>query len=228
MVIEREEIMGRKKMKKLFLICIVTGILFIIGSVFAAPPENFTAKMVMQGMVMPMAKMGNKTRMENPMMEGMVTISPMDSRKTIMMSTVNKTYMEQGYKEDTPSVYDPQVVFEKKKIGSETIDGHPCIKYDTTFYLKDKPAEKYRAVIWEAQDLGGLPIRNEMIIPPDKRHGGLDKMVTELKEIKVGAARASMFEVPANFKKVNSMQEVMGMGGMMKQMERMKRKGPKE
>ncbi|MBM4135384.1 MAG: hypothetical protein FJ241_00965 [Nitrospira sp.] len=228
MVIEREEIMERRSIQKLIFVCFSICILFIAGSVFAAPPDNFTAKMVMQGMVMPMAKMGNKTRMENPMMEGMVTISLMDSRKTIMMSTVNKTYMEQGYKEDTPSVYDPRVVFEKKKIGSETIDGHPCIKYDTTFYLKDKPAEKYRAIIWEAQDLGGLPIRNEMIIPPDKRHGGLDKMVTEIKEIKVGAARASMFEVPANFKKVNTMQEVMGMGGMLKQMERMKRKGPKE
>jgi hypothetical protein len=218
-------VMGIKRFHKFYAVLLVSVIVFCMaGLSFAAPPENFTATMVMQGMTMPMAKMGNKMRMENPMMQGMITISLMDSRKMIMMSTINKKYMEQTMKDDAPSIYDPKAVFEKKKIGSETVDGHPCIKYDTMFYLRDKPAEKYRATIWEAQDLGGLPIRNEMIVPPDKRHGGPEKVVSELKDIRTGAAKSSMFEVPAGYKKAGSMQEVMGMGGMMNQMDRMKQR----
>jgi hypothetical protein len=134
-----------------------------------------------------------------------------------------------------PSVHDPRAVIEKKKIGTETFDGHPCIKYDAVYYLKEKPQEKFNTVLWEAQDLGGLPVRTEMAVPESKKMGGPGKMVTEFKEIKVGAATAAMFDIPKDFKKVNSMNEVMGMGQsgdmkeMMKQMQKMKNmKAPKE
>jgi hypothetical protein len=43
-----------------------------------------------------------------------------------------------------------------------------------------------------------------------------------MKEIKVGGASASMFEVPKDFKKVSSMPELMG--GVGKMMEQMKKK----
>jgi hypothetical protein len=204
---------------------LIGGLWVFAGPAFAAPPDNYTAKMVTQGMAMPMAKMGNKMWAENPMMPGMVTITLTDSRKMIMMSTTNRVFMERDLEEGTPSVYDPRVVMEKKKIGSETVEGHPCIKYDTVFYLKDKPAEKYQATIWEAQDLGGLPIRNEVIIPEGKRIGGQSKMVSELKEIKVGAANASLFEIPKDYKKVDNMMELMG--GMEKMQEMMKQRRKK-
>ncbi len=98
------------------------------------------------------------------------------------------------------------------------------MKYDAVIYLKDRPNEKHKAVIWEAQDLGGLPIRSEMTLPErtPQKAGGLSKMVTELKEIKVGAASASMFEIPKGYKKVDSMMEMMGApAGMPKQMDEM-------
>ncbi|MBE0556380.1 MAG: DUF4412 domain-containing protein, partial [Proteobacteria bacterium] len=100
-----------------------------------------------------MAKMGTKSRMENPGMKGLVTITIADAKKTIMMNTDGKTYYEQPTqdREKAPDVYDPDMVFDKKKIGTETIDGHPCIKYDATFYRKSKPEEKHKAILWEAQ-----------------------------------------------------------------------------
>jgi hypothetical protein len=129
----------------------------------------------------------------------------------IMMSTSNKTYLEQEIQQErAPSIDDPRVVIEKKQIGSETIDGHPCTKYDSVFYIKDKPAEKYKALLWEAKDLGGLVIRTETVLPPDKAMRGKDKIVTQLKEIKIGAAKASMFEVPKDYRKVENMMEMMG------------------
>jgi hypothetical protein len=203
--------MKRKSFLSVILVSSLLIVWLIPSPVLAGPPDNYTAKMVMEGMTMPIAKMGNKMRTGNPMMQGMVNIHFMDSRKMIMMSTTNKTYMEQAMRQEgAPSIDDPRVVVEKKQIGSETIDGHPCNKYDSVFYIKDKPAEKYKAIIWEAKDLGGLVIRSETALPPEKARGGKNKIVNEIKEIKVGAAKASMFEVPKDYRKVENMMEMMG------------------
>ena len=214
----------------LILLCFLVAILES-ASAFAAPPDNFTARMVMGNMSMPMAKMGSKTRVENPMMQGMVTLSFGDTHKTLIYSTQTQTYTEMMQEDKTPSVYDSRAVIEKKKIGNEKIDGHPCVKYDAVVYLKDKPSEKYNTVLWEAQDLGGLVIRQEMTLPERQqpKGGGPAKMTTEFKDIKVGAASASMFEVPKGYKKVENMMEMMGgPAGQQKQIEEMMKKMKKQ
>jgi len=212
------------------LLCSLIILGWLASSALAAPPDNYTATMVMEGMSMPMAKWKNKTRMENPMMKGMVTIHDQATGKVIMYSSETQTYTEETPKEEKMlSADDPRAVVEKKKIGTEKIDGHPCIKYDAVIYLKEKPNEKYKAILWEAQDLGGLVIRQEMSLPPGKGMTGKERAVVELKDIKVGAAQPSMFEVPKGYRKVGSMMEMMGApAGMEKQMqqleEMMKRK----
>jgi hypothetical protein len=199
---------------KIWMVCLI-GIAFVLGcaSEKAAPPDNFTARMVTMGIGMPMAKMGEKSRFENPMLSGIVTISSAGSGKVIMMSTTGRAYFEQARKEEAPSIYDPDVVIEKTKTGSETIDGHSCVKYDVVMYRKDKPDEKYRGRAWEAGDLGGLTIRHEMDVPEKEGMAG-GVMVMELKDVKLGAATADMFTVPEDYRKVNSMMELMaGAGG---------------
>ncbi len=207
----------------------IVGLGWLVSSAWAASPDNYTATLVMEGISMPMAKLKNKTRMENPMMRGMVTISDLESGKVVIYSTETRTYTEETQKEKMPSIDDPRAVVDKKKIGTEKIDGHPCIKYDAVIYLKDRPSEKHKATIWEAQDLGGLVIRQEATMPPGMGMGGKEKVVMELKDIKVGTAKASMFEIPKGYRKVDSMMEMMGApAGMEKQMqqieEMMKRK----
>lgn len=212
---------GEMKRNNFAAMCAGLLICFCIipASAFAGPPDNYTAMLVMEGMSMPIAKMGDKMRSENPMMQGMVSLHFMDTQKNILMSSANKAYMEQTLdSKAAPSPDDPRVVLEKKEIGSETIDGHPCIKYDSVFYLKDNPSEKYKAVLWEAKDLGGLIIRNETTLPPNKMVPAERKAVTELKDIKLGAAKASMFEVPKDYRKVNNMMEMMGGMDKMKEM----------
>jgi hypothetical protein len=212
-----------------WVLCLV-GVLFFSGCAAekSTPPDNFTAKMVTMGMEMPMAKMGAKSRVENPMMHGVITITEAGSGKVIMMSTVNKTYVEQARKEEAPTVYDPDVVVEKTKTGSETIDGHPCVKYNMVMYKKEKSENKYQGRVWEATDLGGLAIRNEMVIPANRQMGS-GTMVMELKEVKLGAATDAMFVVPADYRKVESTMELMagaggypGMGDVQKMKEMMK------
>jgi hypothetical protein len=206
----------------------ITFVIFVLCfpgmPTFAAPPDNFTATMVTERMEMPMAKMGNKSRVDNPVMKGVVTISLGDAKKTIMMNTLNKTYYEQPFQDSqrAPSTQDPDIVFDKKKIGTDTIDGHPCTKYDTVFYRKSKPDEKFKAVIWEAQDLKDFHIQTEVTIPANPKHPGSGgKMVTKFRDIKLGGATASMFEVPGDYTKVSSAQEVMGMGNMGDMMKKM-------
>jgi hypothetical protein len=193
------------------------GFLFTGLPVYAAPPDNFTAIMVSSGMEMPMARMGTKSRVDNPAMKGLVTITLGDAKKTVMMNTAAKTYYEQPMREreQAPDVYDADVVFDKKKVGTETVDGHPCTKYDATFYRRSKPGEKNKATLWEAQDLKDFNIQTEITVPANPKYPGSGgKMVMKFKEIKLGAATADLFEVPRDYKKVNSMPEVMGAGGM--------------
>jgi hypothetical protein len=226
---KKEEIMSRVRARHLVPFLFITGFLFIGSSVFAAQPDNFTATMVSSGMEMPMAKMGMKSRVENPAMKGLVTISLADAKKTIMLNVAGKTYFEQPIQdqERAPNIHDADMVFDKKKVGTDTIDGHPCIKYDAVFYRKSQPEEKYKAVIWEAQDLKGFNIQSEITVPPNPKYPGSGgKMLMKFKDIKLGAATASMFDVPGDYKKVNSMQEVMGFGGM-GNIEEMMKKIPK-
>ena len=218
--------MSRVSIRYLLSFFFMASFLFTGLSVFAAPPDNFTATMVSLGMEMPMAKMGTKSRVENPVMKGLVTISLTDAKKTIMLNSVSKTYLEQPIQDQarTPNIYDADMVFEKKKVGADTIDGHPCIKYDAVFYRKSRPEEKYKATIWEAQDLKDFNIQSEITVPPNPKHPGSGgKMVMKFKDIKLGAATASMFEVPGDYKKASSVQEVMGFGGIGNIEEMMKR-----
>jgi hypothetical protein len=226
---KKEDRMLRIGMKYALTIVFIATMVLSGVTVSAAPPDNFTATMVSHGTEMPMARMGTKSRVENPGMKGVVTIALGDSKKTIMMNTTNKTYFEQTQqdREQAPNMYDPDVVFEKKKLGTETIDGHPCAKYDAIFYRKSKPEEKHKATIWEAQDLKDFPIQTEITVTPNPKYPGSGgKMVMKYKDIRLGAATASMFEVPSGYSKVNSAQEVMGFGGM-GGMEEMMKKMPK-
>lgn len=175
------------KVKYSIIVSCIVG--FVLSGIlaFAAPPDNFTATIVSQGMEMPMAKMGNKSRVENPAIKGVVTIVIADAKKTIMMNTNAKVYSEQVTQEQDQmtNMYDPDVVFEKKKVGNETIDGHPCVKYDTVYYRKSKPNEKHKAIIWEAQDLKEFPIQMEVTVPANPKYPGSGgKMIVKYKDVK--------------------------------------------
>jgi hypothetical protein len=204
------------------LLCSLPG---TVNSEEWSQPDNYTATMVSQGHSVPMARMGTKSRMENMGQQGLVTISLPEAKKTIMMSTINKTYAEQPAQERQPTMYDPDVVYEKKKVGSETVDGHPCVKYDVVFYRKSTPERKTKGTVWEAQDLKNLHIRSEFTMAADARYPGSGgKVLMELKDVKLGAAKASMFEMPPGYRRVNSAAEVMGMGNMDDMMNQMKKK----
>ncbi len=68
------------------------------------PPPRITLplKMTFMGMSMPMAKMGNKSRVENVIFGGLVDHNYMDQKKSVTMNPKNKTYFEQATRERVP------------------------------------------------------------------------------------------------------------------------------
>ncbi|KJR41166.1 hypothetical protein MCHI_002936 [Candidatus Magnetoovum chiemensis] len=205
--------------KKLIMIVIMSLIILQTNDkniCAGGPPDNFTATMITGALSMPMAKMGNNMRFENPAMKGIVNISLPDEKKVLMLSDITKKYFEMPIDDNKKkiSIYDKDVEIEKKKLAEETIDGHPCVKYDAAFYKKDTPSEKHNAIIWEATDLNGFVIKSEMQMPKNMQKSGVDKITTEVKDIKLGAATASMFQIPADYKKAANMMELMGINKM--------------
>lgn len=214
--LSKEESMKRRSPLFVLFIFILLSPLFFSGVLLAAPPDNYTATMVTEGMSMPIAKMGNKMRSENPMIQGLITITLMDSRKMFMVSPSTQTYLEKPMeKHQIFSPDDPRMVVKKRKVGMEKIQGYSCTKYEATFQSKDHPSEQYQATLWEAKELGGLVIRTEMKPPKFMGATGKDKIISELKDIQIGAAKASMFEIPKGYRRVNSMMEMMGAPGNM-------------
>jgi hypothetical protein len=89
---------------------------------------------------------------------------------------------------------------EKTKVGSESIDGHPCDKYKVVItYKSEKPQEGF---IWNARDLGGMTIKSEV---ENKDF----KMTTELKNIVMKSSPASVFEIPQGYVESKNFMEIM-------------------
>ncbi len=109
--------------------------------------------------------------------------------------TVKKylVHTEEDEQDDMPKV-------EKVKVGSETIDGHPCDKYRVRItYKNEKPQQGF---IWNARDLGGMTIRSE-VENEDFR------VTTELKKIVLKSSPRSVFEIPQGFTEAKNFLELM-------------------
>ncbi len=102
---------------------------------------------------------------------------------------------------EDPAGEKPRV--EKTKVGSETIDGHPCDKFKVTItYKTEKPQEGF---IWNAKDLGGMTIRSEV---ENKDF----KITTDLKNIVLKSSPPSVFEVPQGYTEAKNFMELMMSG----------------
>ena len=134
----------------------------------------------------------DKVRMENEMAGGSYSIVRRDLKKVWMVMPPSKTYMEmaEGKKEDA-AIPEDKVKGEvsRKVVGSETIDGHPCTKYEVTVKVDDKTMNTYQ---WMATDIN-FPVKTAAV-------DGSWSM--EYKDIKLGSQPDSLFELPAGYQKM--------------------------
>jgi len=97
---------------------------------------------------------------------------------------------------------------DKTELGNDTVETHPCTKSKLTF--TDKDGRTSEALVWEATDLKNLPIQYQTV---DKGQ----TTTTTFSDIKMGKPDAALFELPANYKKYDNMQQMM-MGNMQRLM----------
>jgi len=172
--------------------------------VFDAPLWITGPKMKME---MDMTKMmeasGGKDASQSPMSR-MTMLNRGDKKTSYTLYPNTRKYIVHTEAE----THDEKPKVEKVKVGSETIDGHPCDKYKVTVtYRSEKPQEGF---IWNARDLGGMTIRSEV---ENKDF----KITTDLKNIVLKSSPASVFEIPQGYTEAKDFMELMMSSGQQKQ-----------
>jgi len=90
---------------------------------------------------------------------------------------------------------------ESTKLGTETVEGHPCVKNKVIISSKD--AEKQEAVVWNASDLKDFPVKMQMA------QSGGGALVMTYSNIKLEKPDAKLFEPPTDFEKHDSVEKLL-------------------
>ncbi len=144
-----------------------------------------------------------KQRMEMSGPTGdVVLINRRDKNGSWLLMPEMKMFMEIPSKQFQQQTGSHAKVIENKKVGSETLDGHKVDKYRTI--VEDADGGRGEGYYWITQD--GIPLKMEMDLIQD---GKKQHMVTELKKLKIGAQPATLFEVPAGYSAMPSIDKDM-------------------
>lgn len=165
------------------------------GDVQGVMPQEFSAKMITktgkQKVAMKIYMKPDKYRTDNDM-AGSSTIIRKDLNKVWMIMKNQKSYMEMPeIKGDETQLAEAKIKGEvsRKKIGSETIDGHPATKYEISAKADGNESKVYQ---WWATDIN-FPIKTE---------ASDGSWITEYRDINTGSQPDSLFEIPSGYKKI--------------------------
>ncbi|GEM_PF-2446608 len=145
----------------------------------------------------------------------LVTINRPDLNLTWQLYEKSKKYIERSLDEPSPGekfaappVYKKADV-EYEKVGTETVNGHDCVKYRATVSISGEETQEF--YVWSAKDLKDLIIKREFVLAD----GSLNTW--ELKNIELGQQPNDLFEIPAGYTKATDdemstlmMREMMG------------------
>jgi len=150
---------------------------------------------------------GDKMRMDGTKEgEKTSTITRIDKKMIWILNHGDKMYMEMPAMVDTLQAskidVDLTKIADKKKVGTEKVNGYKCNKYLITY--KDKSMGTMTQWISKKLD---YPIKIVY-------HSSYGDMYTEYKNIKEGRVKDSVFEIPKGYKKMT----MPGMGGQMPRM----------
>ena len=149
-----------------------------------------------------------RTEMLSPAGQGSMTIIfRQDKKLTWTLFPEKKMYVETllneaELKKDLTDLQKDAVVKEED-LGTETINGYKCQKKRVQTSLKMMNRNiNTSTTVWKCDELD-IPLRTQ----------SGEGTMTELRNIKPGSQPASLFEVPAGYKKAANMMEAMGMMG---------------
>ena len=134
-------------------------------------------------------------------MDKMVSIVRPDKQTQFIVYPTARGYTELPASKGTNASANQDYKMESTKLGTETIDGHPCVKNKITFASKD--AETQEAIVWNATDMKDFPVKMQM----EQAGGG--NLVMTYSHIKLEKPDAKLFEPPADFEKHDSVEKLL-------------------
>lgn len=141
-----------------------------------------------------------ETRMEQPGAPAftMIIITRPDLGVTWQLFPRSMKYVERSIKpaaeapEGPPPVINPKdIKIETEKLGEETVNGHPCIKWKVTMTMPDAKTLTYYS--WGAQDLDNFEIKKEFQNVPG------ESLVFVYDNVVLGDPDKSVFDIPAGY-----------------------------
>jgi hypothetical protein len=132
-------------------------------------------------------------------LDKVVTVSVPDKKVARLIYPTIKAYAETPISEsDAAKAADFKM--EVKESGSETVEGHDCVKNKVVVTGTDGVA--HESTVWNAKDLNNFPVKIQMT-----EHG--TQMTMTFKDVKLQKPDASLFNPPSDFKKYDSMMSLM-------------------
>ena len=144
----------------------------------------------------------DKVRMEmkQPGMPGtMIILYSKGGNKSTMIMSSSKKYFEMSASDIEMTGLLEEANKNKKKLGTETVNGIKCTKYQVTQEINVMGIKKSaKVIIWQSDDYV-FPIKTQ----------SEEGATQELRNIKKGDPPAKLFKIPADYKKANNMMELM-------------------
>lgn len=138
---------------------------------------------------------------------GSIQIFRHDSKVMWQLMPSEKMYMEHSMGKAAAKDIS-QWDFEETVMGNEVLNGVNVTKYKTIATSTD--GKKYGGFSWRTKE--GISIKSDLLY---KEGNEKKRMMTELKNLKVGKQDPKLFEVPEGFTKFDMAGMMGGMGGMM-------------
>src|SRR5688572_19831073 len=130
----------------------------------------------------------------------MVSIVRPDKQTQFIVYPTARAYAEMPISKGTNAGGASDYKMESTKLGTETIDGHSCVKNKVTI---SKDAEKHEAIVWNATDLKDFPVKMQMA------QAGGGNLVMTYANIKLEKPDAKLFEPPTDFEKHDSVEKLL-------------------
>jgi hypothetical protein len=183
-------------LKRCFSGTILVASIFLAGGLARA--AQFTATMITKagGMEIPARIFVKDNKVRNEVQFGgqnSIHILRPDKQVVWIILPQQKAYMEMPVTQEAAQKLMPvtaEQMAKMTKVGSDTINGYACDKYETSMPHQGKPV---KITTWVANDLG-MPIK---VVAAD------GSFAVDYKDIKPAQLEDSLFEVPKDYKKLN-------------------------
>ena len=139
-------------------------------------------------------------------MSEMIAISRPDKKLSYLVYPGLKSYAEMTMTEAEAGTDDSKMKVDIKADGSESVDGHDCLRNKVTVTDADGKAREF--TVWNAKDMKKFPVKIET-----NEGGRATKML--FKAVKFEKPDAAKFDAPKDFERYTDIQAMM-QGAMMK------------